>query len=86
MQRNTHVKLGEHYDLGEHYEMFIDRQIQKGLYATADEAVEDGLRLLEEQEMRTQVLRQALVEGEESGRSEFSLESINEELDREFDK
>jgi len=54
MQRNTRVKLGEHYG------MFVGRQIQKRLYATADEAVEDGLRLLEEQEMRTQVLRQAL--------------------------
>jgi len=78
MQRNTRVKLGEHYDLGEHYEMFIDRKIQKGLCSTADEAVEDGLRLLEEQEMGIQMLRQALIEGEEK--------SINEELDRKFDK
>ena len=77
MQKNTSVTLGEHF------ETFIARQVQGGRYASASEAVREGLRLLEEREAKLQALRQALKEGEDSGRAEYSLGSLIDELDRE---
>ena len=77
MQKNTSVTLGEHF------ETFISQQIQGGRYASVSEAVREGLRLLEERETKLQALRQALKEGEESGRADYSLESLVADLDRE---
>lgn len=77
MQKNTSVILGKHF------EGFIAQQIQGGRYASASEAVREGLRLLEERETKLQALRQALKEGEESGKADYSLESLIDELDRE---
>lgn len=77
MQKNTSVTLGKHF------EEFIATQIESGRYSSVSEAVRAGLRLLEEREARLAVLRQALVEGEESGPAEYSLEGILTELDDE---
>lgn len=77
MQKNTSVTLGKHF------EGFISRQIQGGRYASASEAVREGLRLLEERETKLEALRQALKEGEDSGRTDYSLNSLIDELDRE---
>ncbi len=77
MQKNTSVTLGEHF------ETFISQQIRGGRYASASEAVREGLRLLEERETKLQALRQALKEGEDSGRADYSLTSLIDELDRE---
>ncbi len=51
MPKNTSISLGEPYL------EFIDRQIAKGRFATASEAVRAGLRLLEEQEIALEKLR-----------------------------
>ena len=77
MSKNTSVTLGEHF------ESFIAQQIRGGRYASASEAVREGLRLLEEREAKLQALRQALEEGENSGRVDYSLAGLIEELDRE---
>ncbi len=77
MHKNTSVTLGEHFDA------FISQQIQGGRYASVSEAVREGLRLLEERETKLQALRQALKEGENSGRTEYSLGGLIDELDRE---
>ncbi len=77
MQKKTSVTLGKHF------ETFIARQIQGGRYASASEAVREGLRLLEERETKLQALRQALKEGENSGPTDYSLKSLLDELDRE---
>lgn len=61
MQKNTSVTLGAHF------EAFIARQLQGGRYASASEAVREGLRLLEEREAKLAALQRALQEGEESG-------------------
>jgi antitoxin ParD1/3/4 len=73
------------FTLGAHFEQFIARQIAEGRFGSASEVVRAGLRALEEQETRLQALRQALKEGEESGRADYSLDSLIEELNQESD-
>ena len=77
MQKNTSVTLGPHF------EQFIAQQIAEGRFGSASEVVRAGLRVLEEQETRLEALRRALKEGEESGRADYSLQSLIEELDQE---
>ncbi len=61
MSKNTSVILGKEHD------KFIAAQIKKGRFASASEAMRAGLRLLEEQELKVEALRSAIVKGEESG-------------------
>ena len=77
MQKNTSVTLGPHY------EKFISQQVGLGRYGSASEAIRAGLRLLEERETRLSLLRHALVEGEQSGTSDYSLKGLLNELDAE---
>lgn len=77
MQKNTSVSLGSHF------EQFIAQQIAQGRFGSASEAIRAGLRLLEEHETRLEALRQALKEGEESGRADYSLKGLIAELDNE---
>ena len=75
MARNTSVSLGDHFD------QFIAEQIDSGRYGSASEVVRAGLRLLESTESKLEVLRNALIAGERSGRSKYSYESLISELD-----
>jgi antitoxin ParD1/3/4 len=62
--KNTSIAIGEHFS------EFIATQIERGRYGSASEVVRAGLRLLEEQEIKLKALRDALIEGEESGPAE----------------
>jgi len=75
MQKNTSVTLGTHY------EKFISQQVVHGRFGSASETIRAGLRLLEERETKLSLLRRALIEGEESGTADYSLNSLNAELD-----
>jgi antitoxin ParD1/3/4 len=77
MQKNTSVTLGAHF------EQFLAQQIAQGRYGSASEAIRAGLRLLEEHEAKLSALRQALKEGEESGRADYSLKGLIDDLDNE---
>jgi antitoxin ParD1/3/4 len=77
MQKNTSVTLGKYF------EEFIAQQIESGRYASASEVVREGLRFLEEREVKLNALRRALKEGEESGFVEYSLDGLFKELDKE---
>lgn len=77
MSKNTSITIGPHF------EGFISQQIQKGRYGSTSEAIRAALRLLEEQETKLEALRQALIEGEESGRAEYSLSGLIKELNEE---
>jgi antitoxin ParD1/3/4 len=61
MSKNTSVILGKEND------KFITTQIKKGRFASASEVMRAGLRLLEEQELKVEALRAAIIKGEESG-------------------
>jgi antitoxin ParD1/3/4 len=61
MPRNTSISLGDHFA------SFVDRQVASGRYGSASDVVRAGLRLLEEHESKIAALRNALVEGENSG-------------------
>ncbi len=77
IRKNTSVTLGKYF------EEFIAQQIENGRYASASEVVREGLRFLEEREVKLNALRHALKEGEESGFVEYSLDGLVKELDKE---
>jgi antitoxin ParD1/3/4 len=76
-QKNTSVTLGEHF------EKFLAHQIETGRYGSTSEAIRAGLRLLEEREAKLEALRHALIEGEQSGTADYSLQNILDELESE---
>jgi antitoxin ParD1/3/4 len=61
MSRDTSVVVGKQHD------KFIHAQIRKGRFGSASEAIRAGLSLLEEQELKIERLRQAIITGETSG-------------------
>ena len=76
MAKNTSVTLGEHFD------QFINQQLNSGRYGSASEVVRAGLRALEDQETKILNLRNMLIEGENSGVSDYSYDSLISELDK----
>ena len=61
MARNTSVALSDQFN------DFIEQQVGSGRYGSASEVVRAGLRLLQDRERRLDALREALIEGENSG-------------------
>ena len=76
MAKNTSVTLGEHFD------QFINQQLNSGRYGSASEVVRAGLRALEDQETKIMNLRNMLIEGENSGVTGYSYDSLISELDQ----
>lgn len=77
MAKNTSIVLGDHF------EAFISRQIETGRYGSVSEVVRASLRLLEEYEQKLGALRQALVDGENSGDAgELDMSEIKREARR----
>jgi antitoxin ParD1/3/4 len=61
MNINTSISLGSYFD------SFIQSRISAGRFKNASEVVRAGLRLLEEEENRIIVLKEAIKEGLDSG-------------------
>lgn len=64
MSKNTSITLGSYFD------QFIQGILSEGRYKNASEVVRAGLRLLEEEEKKTAVLRKAIEDGINSGLAE----------------
>ncbi len=64
MSKNTSITLGNYFD------QLIQSLLNEGRYKNASEVVRAGLRLLEEEEKKTAVLRQAIQDGVDSGWAE----------------
>jgi antitoxin ParD1/3/4 len=77
MAKNTSIFLKPHFD------EFVSHQVSQGRFGSTSEVVRAGLRLLEDREVKLAALRKALIEGEESGFTEYSLDQLNRELDEE---
>ena len=75
MAKNTSVTLGDHFV------QFINQQLNTGRYGSASEIVRAGLRVLEDQEAKLLNLRNMLIQGEQSGITDYSYESLLTELD-----
>lgn len=66
-----------------HFADFIERQVQAGRYQSSGDVVRAGLRLLEEQELKIERLRTALIEGEQSGAATpFDLNDFLDDMHR----
>lgn len=75
MGRNTSVSLGDYF------EDFIDYKISEGRYKNVSEVIRAGLRLLEDEENKSQLLKNAIKEGFYSGIStDFNPEKHIESL------
>ncbi|MGB3183547.1 MAG: type II toxin-antitoxin system ParD family antitoxin [Cyclobacteriaceae bacterium] len=61
MSKNTSISLGNYFD------QFVQTQVSTGRYKNVSEVIRAGLRLLENEESKTTVLRKAIQEGVESG-------------------
>ncbi len=72
------------FNLGDHFEQFISTQIKSGRYGNASEVVRASLRSMEEDEQKLKALRQALIDGENSGESTpLDMQEIIKEAKRE---
>ncbi|KXJ97801.1 MAG: Antitoxin ParD1 [Parcubacteria bacterium OLB19] len=78
MSKTTSVNIGNHF------ESIISKWMQDGRYGSASEAMRAGLRLLEEQETKFELLQRSLVEGVNSGESNKSFSEIVKEAKSEI--
>lgn len=74
MPRNTSVTLGDHFS------SFVSSKIAEGRFQSASEAVRAGLRLLEAEETRLEMLKAAVQEGIDSGVSERTPEEVRSDV------
>ena len=61
MGKNTSISLGNHF------EIFVEKSISKGRFQNASEVIRAGLRMLEEEEDKVLLLKNAIQEGIGSG-------------------
>ena len=59
--KNTSISLGHYFD------EFVQTQIASGRYKNVSEVIRAGLRLLEDEESKTNLLRKAIQAGIDSG-------------------
>lgn len=79
MSKNTLISLGGHFD------SFIQRRIAEGRYKDVSEVIRAGLRLLEQEEDKILVLKNAIQKGIDSGSVlDFDSEEYLYELKKEI--
>jgi antitoxin ParD1/3/4 len=77
--KNTSVALGDKL------EKFAAEQVASGAYGSVSEVLRAGVRLLADRETKVETLRQALIEGENSGSAgEWDLTAFLAERRKEY--
>ncbi|PCI01842.1 MAG: type II toxin-antitoxin system ParD family antitoxin [Flavobacteriaceae bacterium] len=61
MTKNTSISLGNHFDF------FVKQRIEEGRFKNVSEVIRAGLRLLEDEESKVVLLKNAIQEGINSG-------------------
>lgn len=61
MSKNTSISLGNYFD------KFVKEQVSEGRYKNISEVIRAGLRLLENEESKAIILKNAIQEGIDSG-------------------
>jgi len=61
------MNIPNNITINTHWEKFINDEIQKGKYKSAAEVIESALQLMEKEEQKKTELRDALIQGEDSG-------------------
>ena len=83
MSKNTSITLGDHF------EKFINAQLSSGRFNSTSEVLRAGLRLLENNESKLQVLRDHLAKSEaQANHGEFvdySLNGLIAEMDADYE-
>ena len=64
----------------QHIDDFIESQVENGKYATIEEVISAGLSLLENSGTKAETLEELLVEGEQSGPSDYDYHTLINEL------
>ena len=73
--KNTSISLGHYFD------EFVQTQIASGRYKNVSEVIRAGLRLLEDEETKTNLLRKAIQAGIDSGiADDFEPDKLLKEL------
>lgn len=73
--KNTSISLGHYFD------EFVQTQIASGRYKNVSEVIRAGLRLLEDEESKTNLLRKAIQAGIDSGiADDFEPDKLINEL------
>lgn len=79
MARNTSIILGDHFD------EFIKSEIEAGRYNSASEVIRSGLRMVEEESKKIKLINEALVIGENSGKSKpFDNEDFKQRMRKKY--
>ncbi|MDE9480193.1 type II toxin-antitoxin system ParD family antitoxin, partial [Xenorhabdus bovienii] len=73
MRKITSVSMGKQLD------SFVQRMIENGRYGSASEVMRSALRLLEQQENQDSAIRNAVIDGLNSGESSLTLRDIAEQ-------
>lgn len=77
--KNTSVALGDKL------EKFAAEQVASGAYGSVSEVLRAGVRMLAERETKIETLRQALIEGENSGSAgEWDLKAFLDERRKDY--
>jgi len=81
MIKNTSIILGDHFD------QFIREEIARGRYACVSEVIKSGLRKIEEESKRRDLIDEALIIGEKSGKPKlFNNEAFKQKMRKKYAK
>ncbi|AYA41604.1 type II toxin-antitoxin system ParD family antitoxin [Xenorhabdus nematophila] len=70
------------FSMGEQLDGFVQRMIESGRYGSTSEVMRSALRLLEQQENQDEAIRNAVIDGLNSGKSSLTLRDIAEQRKR----